>query len=77
MYSCRKSHPSRLYRTATPPGAAFDSLTRTEQTNIYRQAVVGWLQSLLFIVMVVQSLFAGALRALPPELGQLSGLESL
>ncbi len=44
-----------------------DTLTSQQQLSIRRQAVIGWLQSLLLVVVLAQSLFAGLLRALPPE----------
>ncbi len=38
-----------------------------QQLSILRQSVIGWLQSMLLLVILAQSLFAGLLRALPPE----------
>ncbi len=43
-------------------------LTAQQHTSIRRQAIIGWLQTLLLLVVLVQSLFAGLLRALPPDL---------
>ncbi len=43
------------------------TLTPRQQLSIRRQSVIGWLQSVLLVVVVAQSLFAGLLRALPPE----------
>jgi hypothetical protein len=42
------------------------TLTPRQQLSIRRQSIIGWLQSVLLIVVVAQSLFAGLLRALPP-----------
>lgn len=50
-----------------PLGAQFDSLSEADQRAALDQAIIGWLQTLLLIVAVAQSLFAGALAALPPE----------
>jgi hypothetical protein len=44
------------------------TLTPQQQLSVRRQSVVGWLQSVLLVVVVAQSLFAALLRALPPEL---------
>jgi hypothetical protein len=44
------------------------SLTAQQRRVVNRQAVIGWLQSLLLVIVFVQSMFAGLLPALPPEL---------
>ena len=43
-------------------------LTTQQCTSIRRQATIGWLQTLLLLVVLVQILFAGLLRALPQDL---------
>ncbi len=43
-------------------------LTMPQRRSIRRQAVIGWLQTLLLAVVLVQTVFAGLLRALPPDL---------
>src|SRR4051794_2980662 len=44
-----------------------DRLSPEKLRSVQRQAVIGWLQTLLLLIVVVQSLFAGMLRALPPD----------
>src|SRR5882724_2802405 len=44
------------------------SLPDKQQRSVQLQAVVGWLQTILLIIVIVQSIFAGFLRALPPDL---------
>ncbi|MCC7449984.1 MAG: hypothetical protein IT324_21380 [Anaerolineae bacterium] len=44
------------------------SLTSAQQVSVQRQYVIGNLQTILLIIVVLQSLFAGFLRALPPDL---------
>jgi len=43
-------------------------LSEAEQQAVLDQAVIGWLQTVLLIVAVLQALFAGVLAALPPDL---------
>ena len=43
-------------------------LSITQQKSVQRQAVIGWLQTILLIIVVAQSVFAGFLRVLPPDL---------
>jgi hypothetical protein len=38
------------------------------QQSVRRQAFIGWLQTILLIIVVAQSVFAGFLRVLPPYL---------
>jgi hypothetical protein len=42
-------------------------LSADVQLAIRRQAVIGWLQTLLLVVTIIQVMFAGLLRALPPD----------
>ena len=35
---------------------------------VQRQAVIGWLQTVLLVIVLLQVIFAGLLRALPPDL---------
>jgi len=44
------------------------ALNDADRRAVLDQAVIGWLQTLVLIVAVVQSLFAGVLAALPPDL---------
>ncbi len=44
------------------------SLTSDQQESVRRQALIGWLQTILLVAVSVQSIFAGFLRALPPDL---------
>jgi hypothetical protein len=43
-------------------------LDAASRDSIRRQAVIGWLQTILLGIAIAQSLFAGVLRALPPDL---------
>lgn len=43
-------------------------LNSDEQRSLRHQAVIGWLQTILLIVVLIQVIFAGLLRALPPNL---------
>jgi hypothetical protein len=43
-------------------------LTAEQHQSVYRQAYVGWLQTLLLAIVLVQGVFAGLLRSLPPDL---------
>ncbi|HVO68931.1 MAG TPA: hypothetical protein VMT24_02730, partial [Aggregatilineaceae bacterium] len=43
-------------------------LPAAQRVSIARQAVIGWLQTILLVIAIAQSLFAGALHLLPPEL---------
>ena len=73
--STRLSH--RLYQTLIgqpverwylrPITAQSSALTARQQLSVRRQSIVGWLQTVLLVVVVAQSLFAGLLRVLPPE----------
>ena len=68
---------SRLYRTliGTPVkrwylhslSSELIKLDATQRLAVTRQAVIGWLQTVLLIAVIVQSLFAGVLAALPPD----------
>jgi len=40
----------------------------SEWQVIRQQAVIGWLQSVLLAIVIVQVIFAGMLRALPPDI---------
>ena len=51
-----------------PLGTAFDDLDTPRQRAVIDQAVIGWLQTVLLVVAVCQSLFAGVLAVLPPDL---------
>jgi hypothetical protein len=51
-----------------PIAAEVMLLTRDQQESVRRQALIGWLQTILLVVVIVQSFFAGFLRALPPDL---------
>ena len=51
-----------------PLGTQFQSLPEVDQRAVLDQAIIGWLQTLLLIVTVAQSLFAGVLAALPPDI---------
>ncbi|MEP7287720.1 MAG: hypothetical protein ABI947_18355 [Chloroflexota bacterium] len=42
-------------------------LMPTQQQSVKQQAVIGWLQTLLLVIVFVQVIFAGLLRALPPD----------
>lgn len=42
-------------------------LTSAAWQSVRRQAVIGWLQTVLLVVVFVQLIFAGMLRALPPD----------
>ena len=42
-------------------------LTPAEWQSVRRQAVIGWLQTVLLVVVFIQVIFAGMLRALPPD----------
>jgi hypothetical protein len=44
------------------------ALSIAQQRSVQRQAVIGWLQTILLLIVVAQSIFAGFLRALPPDL---------
>ena len=44
------------------------ALTPEQRHAAHRQAVIGWLQTLLLAVVLIQVIFAGLLRALPPDL---------
>ncbi len=43
-------------------------LTPAQQQSVQRQLTIGSLQTILLIIVVLQSIFAGFLRALPPDL---------
>lgn len=47
--------------------AQSEALTPQQRQSIHRQAVIGWLQTALLIIVVLQSVFAGFLHVLPPE----------
>src|SRR5450432_2596404 len=51
-----------------PLGDELASLTVAQQRAVRRQAVVGWLQTVLLAIAIAQGLFAGVLHNLPPEL---------
>jgi hypothetical protein len=44
------------------------NLSESEQRAVLDQAVIGWLQTILLVVAIIQALFAGVLAALPQEL---------
>src|SRR5689334_2503229 len=44
------------------------SLTSEQQQSVRRQAFIGWLQTILLVIVIAQSIFAGFLQALPPDL---------
>jgi len=50
-----------------PLDGVWESLTPTQQTAVRRQAWVGLAQTAVLVIAIVQSLFAGVLRALPPD----------
>lgn len=50
-----------------PLAALWDSLTASQRQNVRRQAWLGLFQTLVLVIAVTQSLFAGVLRALPAE----------
>ncbi len=43
-------------------------LTPEQRESVSRQAIIGWLQTILLAVVIVQIAFAGVLRALPPDI---------
>jgi hypothetical protein len=45
-----------------------NALTDAERIAVRRQAVIGWLQTLLLVVVLIQTAFASVLRALPPDI---------
>ncbi len=51
-----------------PLTAQLALLNEAEQRAALHQAVISWLQTVLLILVIVQILFAGLLRLLPPEL---------
>jgi hypothetical protein len=55
----------RLYLRQIEPQSAI--LTAEQHTAVRRQAIIGWLQTLVLIVMLFQVIFAGLMRALPPD----------
>jgi len=44
-----------------------ENLRPSELQSVRRQAVIGWLQTLLLIIVFVQVIFDGLLRVLPPD----------
>jgi hypothetical protein len=50
-----------------PLAGQMEQLSPTQQQSLRRQAVIGWLQTVLLVIVVVQTIFAGLLRALPPD----------
>jgi hypothetical protein len=51
-----------------PMMALLPKLTPDERQAVQRQAVIGWLQTALLMIVLFQVIFAGLLRALPPDL---------
>jgi len=54
--------------TERPSSDHNEPLTPAQQVSVQRQYVIGSLQTILLIIVVLQSIFAGFLRALPPDL---------
>jgi hypothetical protein len=50
-----------------PLAGQMEALSFTQQQSVRQQAVVGWLQTVLLAIVIVQTIFAGLLRALPPD----------
>jgi hypothetical protein len=46
----------------------WQALTPEQRQSVHRQAIIGWLQTLLLAIVLIQVIFAGLLRALPPDL---------
>jgi hypothetical protein len=55
----------RLY--LDPLQAEFGALNAEQRQSVFRQALAGWFQTVLLIIMILQSVFAGVLRLLPPD----------
>ena len=51
-----------------PLKSEMSELNEQRQRAVIDQAVIGWLQTVLLIIAVLQSLFAGVLAILPPDL---------
>ncbi len=51
-----------------PLADSLSGLNASQRESLRRQSVIGLLQTILLVIVVVQSLFAGMLRALPPDL---------
>jgi hypothetical protein len=51
-----------------PLAQQLPTLTPSQQQSVRRQAVIGVLQTALLLIVIVQVVFAGMLRALPPDL---------
>lgn len=50
-----------------PLASHLEAMSESERRAVLDQAVIGWLQTLLLIVVIVQVVFAGLLRFLPPD----------
>src|SRR5258706_11931806 len=51
-----------------PLMALLPKLRPDQRQAVQRQAVIGWLQTALLAIILLQVIFAGLLRALPPDL---------
>jgi hypothetical protein len=51
-----------------PLGSQFSSFNEFDQHLVLDQAIIGWLQTVLLVVTIAQTLFVGVLVALPPDL---------
>jgi hypothetical protein len=61
-----KSNPQDIAKHPSPDHNA--PLTSARQVSVQRQYLIGNLQTILLIIVVLQLIFAGFLRALPPDL---------
>ena len=50
-----------------PLGEQFKSLNELDQHLVLDQAIIGWLQTVLLVVVFLQTIFAGLMAALPPN----------
>ena len=48
--------------------ALLPKLKPDQRQAVQRQAVIGWLQTVLLVIVLLQVIFAGLLRVLPPDL---------
>jgi hypothetical protein len=47
--------------------AQANALTTEQHASMRQQAIIGWLQTLVLVVVVMQVIFAGLMRVLPPD----------
>ncbi len=67
MYEALILRPVRaLY--LKPLSASLETMDANERRAVLDQAIIGWLQTILLIVVIVQVIFAGLLRLLPPDI---------